>query len=196
MPVTAPAGVEANGTEPSQTDTALTGPSQTDTAQTGLSLTGTSLTVGEVAEREGLSAQYAGKLIRMLGKAGLVESVRGCKGGYRLARPAVRISLAETLAALGSKLYEPEVCERFRGDRSFCVHTTDCSLRSLWSGLQLMIDQVLAKTTLLDLIGSERTMNQWMASNAALLKDLAESPARAAASPVFTNPVSLNKETR
>jgi Rrf2 family iron-sulfur cluster assembly transcriptional regulator len=156
---------------------------------------GTSLTVGEIAEREGLSAQYAGKLIRMLGKAALVESVRGCKGGYRLARPSDQISVAEALAALGSKFYEPEVCERFRGDRTFCVHTTDCSVRSLWSGLQLMIDHVLARTTLRDLVGSERTMTQWMAANAYLLNDVAEGPPRSVAPPVFTTPVSLNKET-
>ena len=156
---------------------------------------GTSLTVGEVAEHEGLSVQYAGKLIRMLGKAGLVESVRGCKGGYRLTRPSNEISVAEALAALGSKLYESEVCERFRGDRTFCVHTTDCSVRSLWSGLQLMIDHVLAGTTLRDLVSSERTMTQWMASNAEHLEDVAKGSSRAVRPPVFTIPVSLNKET-
>jgi Rrf2 family protein len=129
-----------------------------------------SFTVGEVARLEGLSVQYAGKLIRLLGKAGLVESVRGCKGGYRLARPAQLISVAEALAALGGKMYEPKICERFTGDRNFCVHTSDCAIRSLWSGLQIMIDGVLSRTTLHDLVSAEKSMAQWITINAEALQ--------------------------
>jgi Rrf2 family protein len=121
---------------------------------------GGSLTVQDIARREGLSVPYAGKLIRFLGRAGLVESVRGRKGGYRLARPAESISVAEALAALGGKIYEAGTCERYTGDRRFCVHTNDCSIRSLWSGIQLLIDGVLSRTTLRDLIQTEKTMSQ------------------------------------
>ena len=136
-----------------------------------------SLTVGGIADGEGLSVQYAGKLFRILGKAGLVESVRGCKGGYRLARPAAEIHVAEVLAALGDRVYEPKVCERYTGSRNFCVHNNDCSVRSLWSGLQLMIDQVLSRTTLADLSGSERTVTQWMHASVSALQTYLEGSA-------------------
>ena len=119
-----------------------------------------SLTIHEIAEKEGLSAQYAGKLIRILGKAGLVESVRGCKGGFWLTQPGDKISVADALAALGGKIYDAGTCERYKGDRRFCVHTNDCSLRSLWSGLQMMIDYVLSRTTLRDLVNTEKTMGE------------------------------------
>jgi len=121
---------------------------------------GTSLTVQDIARREGLSVPYAGKLIRLLGRASLVESVRGCKGGYRLARRPEAISVAEALAALGGKIYEAGTCERYTGDRRFCVHTNDCSIRSLWSGIQILIDGVLSRTTLRDLVQTEKTMGQ------------------------------------
>jgi len=134
------------------------------------------LTTHEIAEREGLSLQYTGKLIRILGRAGLIESVRGRKGGYRLARPAGRISVAETLAALGGKIYEAGTCGRFTGDRSFCVHTNDCSIRSLWAGLQIMIDSVLSRTTLRDLIASEVTMGQQLKKYAAIVESFAVTP--------------------
>jgi Rrf2 family protein len=123
---------------------------------------GRPLTVAEVAQREGISVQYASKLFRILGKAGLLESARGCKGGYRLARPAAQITVGEILAVLGGVIYEPETCERYPGDRKFCVHTNDCSIRSLWSGLQHIVDQVLSKVTLNELVGNEQTMGQWI----------------------------------
>ena len=141
------------------------------------------LTTHEIAEREGLSLQYTGKLIRILGRAGLIESVRGRKGGYRLARPASRINVSEALAALGGKIYEAGTCGRYTGDRSFCVHTNDCSIRSLWAGLQIMIDSVLSRTTLRDLIASEGTMGQHVKKYAAMVESLAPraAPARAEA---------------
>jgi Rrf2 family protein len=125
---------------------------------------GPSLTVAEIARKEGLTVQYAGKLIRILGRAGILRSERGRKGGYRLARPAEKISVAEVLQVLGGRIYAPRMCERYRGDRASCVHTNDCAIRSLWSGLQLMIDQVLARTSLRDLVLSEKNMAEWMQS--------------------------------
>ena len=121
-----------------------------------------SLTINDIADLEGISPQYAGKLIRILGKAGLVASVRGCKGGYRLARPLQEVSVAEVLEALGSKIYDRKLCDRFSGERLFCVHNNDCAVRSLWTGIQLMIDRILTRTTLRELVTSERTMFQWM----------------------------------
>ncbi len=120
------------------------------------------MTVGAIATTEGLSVQYVGKLFRILARAELVESVRGCKGGYKLARAPTLVKVAEVLSALGGKFYEPKICERYVGDRSFCVHTNDCSIRSLWSGLQVIIDAVLSNTTLADLTDSERPMAQWI----------------------------------
>ncbi|MFQ5600977.1 MAG: RrF2 family transcriptional regulator [Candidatus Krumholzibacteriia bacterium] len=133
------------------------------------------LTLGQIAEQEGLSTEYAGKLLGILGRAGLVESVRGRNGGYRLARPADRIRVSETLGALGGGvLYkQTDTCDRFSGDQSFCVHSNTCSIRSLWSGLQLLLDHVLSRTTLHDLVTtSERTMADWMRSRVEALTQL------------------------
>ncbi len=122
----------------------------------------TSLTINDIAEIEGISTQYAGKLIRLLGKSGLVQSVRGCKGGYRLSRPPQKINVSEVLAALGTKIYDKKVCERFSGDRNNCVHTSDCSVRTLWSGIQMIVDHLLTQTTLAELILPEKDMSRWL----------------------------------
>ena len=111
------------------------------------------LTVAQIAEREGISTEYAGKLMGVLVRAGLVESERGRYGGYRLVRPPHQITVAEALTALGGKLYDGETCDRFAGDHTLCVHSGEgCTIRSVWSGLQEIIDQVLTRMTLHDLI--------------------------------------------
>ncbi len=132
---------------------------------------GTSLTLAQIAEREGLSIEYAGKLMGVLGRAELVESVRGRHGGYRLSRPPDEVCVSEVVAALGSKLYQPtHTCDRFSGDHTFCVHSSACSIRSLWSGLQLLLDWVLSRTTLYDLVATdEHDMAEWMRAQFELL---------------------------
>ena len=127
----------------------------------------TSVTVGEIAESEGISVEYAGKLIRILRRSGLVESTLGRKGGYCLARPPDQINLCDVLAALGGRIYDPEVCDRYTGDRRFCVHDSDCAIRSLWAGLQHIIDDVLSKVTLNELVGTEQSMAEWIQDHSA-----------------------------
>src|SRR2546421_5805484 len=77
---------------------------------------GNSLTLPEVASAEGLSVPYAAKLLSVLRQAGLIDSVRGRSGGYRLARPPASIGLGSLLLVLGEPLFdEPNYCERHPG---------------------------------------------------------------------------------
>ncbi len=145
-----------------------------------------SLTLAQIAERECLSTEYTGKLMGILSRAGLVESVRGRNGGYRLARRAEEISVADTLAALGGKFYHRhETCDRFPGDQNLCVHSSACSIRSLWSGLQVLIDHVLTRTTLEDLATAEEgNVASWMHSHLEAVTDLQPLASTVGGSPV------------
>ncbi|HEY3174731.1 MAG TPA: Rrf2 family transcriptional regulator [Candidatus Polarisedimenticolia bacterium] len=122
------------------------------------------LTIHEIAEREGLSSAYAGKLMNLLRDGGLVDSVRGRSGGYLMARPPDRISVSEIMAALGGIIYEDHYCERFPGDEDTCVHVGDCSVRSLWGMLQETVERVLSRTTLADLMDTEQRVSADLAS--------------------------------
>lgn len=116
------------------------------------------LTVHEIAGRESLSDPYVAKLMNLLKEAGLIESVRGRSGGYFVARAPEAISISEILTALGGHIFEEHYCERFPGDGDECVHIGGCSLRSLWGTLEGLVEQVLRRTTLADLLKSEETV--------------------------------------
>jgi Rrf2 family iron-sulfur cluster assembly transcriptional regulator len=58
------------------------------------------VTLGDVSKRQDLSLPYLEQLFVKLRRAGLVDSVRGPGGGYRLARPASEIRVVEVLAAV------------------------------------------------------------------------------------------------
>lgn len=117
-----------------------------------------SLTIQEISRAEGLSSHYVAKLMRVLRRAGLVKSVRGQAGGYSLARPLAEITVAEALAALGGRLYEPGFCDRHGGSEDVCTHTVDCSIRFLWRSVQHVVDQLLSKTTLEDLLPKQEDL--------------------------------------
>jgi Rrf2 family protein len=116
---------------------------------------GAGLTIGEMSEREGISAPNVAKIMRILRRAGLVRSTRGKAGGYRLARPAQDVRALDVLAALGGRLFDPSFCDRHAGVEAHCLNTRDCSIRPVLRGLQEAVDQVLGELTLASLLASE-----------------------------------------
>ena len=78
--------------------------------------------------------------------------------GFRL--PKSRISIARLLQALGDKMYDGDICSSNPAPGGLCVHNNDCAVRSLWTGLQQLIDGYLLRTTLADLIGDERSASE------------------------------------
>jgi Rrf2 family protein len=113
---------------------------------------GGSLTIAELSQREGISMPNVAKMMRVMRRAGFVKSTRGKDGGYTLARRAEDLPVAEVLATLGGRLYEPDFCERHSGSTQICAHDTGCSIRSVWQLVQGAVDQALSRMTLKDLL--------------------------------------------
>lgn len=124
-----------------------------------------SLTIEEIAKNECLTVHYVGKLMRILLMGGLVESTRGQKGGYQLMQPAVKVSIADVLMVLDGPLFRAHYCEKFSGLESICVHSTECSVRALWSTIDLAVSQILDNTMLKDLVNGEKATNEWLRYN-------------------------------
>jgi len=121
-----------------------------------------SLSIPEISRAEGLSIPNVAKLMRLLRIAGFVKSVRGQSGGYTLAKNANTILIGEVLEALGGKLFGERFCGRHSGLEAMCVHSSDCSMRALWVGLQHMLEKVLFKATLADLLQKEVFMQEML----------------------------------
>jgi Rrf2 family protein len=115
------------------------------------------ITIPEIAQAEGLSPEYAAKLLRALRQADLVVSTRGAGGGYRLSRPAAEITAWQVVQALGGSLFPREFCDSHPGQRHDCVHTGGCSIRGLWSAVESAVRTVLEGVTLAELAHAETT---------------------------------------
>jgi Rrf2 family protein len=119
---------------------------------------GHSLTIPEVAAAEGLSIPYVAKILAVLRQGGLIESVRGRLGGYRLASIPANVSLGAVLLVLGEPLFnQPNYCEQHKGTESgqSCVHVDGCTLRALWQTIEQWMRHALDQLTLADLLQSE-----------------------------------------
>jgi Rrf2 family protein len=114
-----------------------------------------SLTIPELSEVEGLSSANTAKILRALRLAGFIDSARGQTGGYKLNQPADKILISDVLTALGGKLYESNFCDLHSGVENICNNSIDCSIRSIWKTVQNVLDSVLSKFTLQDLLGKE-----------------------------------------
>jgi Rrf2 family protein len=114
------------------------------------------LTLPELSRLEGLTVAHVGKIMRILRHGGLVKSVRGQSGGYALSRAPEKINLKDVLNSLGGQIYDQSFCDRHSGVGTQCVHTTDCSIRSLLSSLQVVVDGFLHNLSLKDLLPAEK----------------------------------------
>jgi len=116
------------------------------------------LTLHDIADAEGLSVPHVAKLMGVLRQAGLLDSVRGRAGGYRLAKAPEEIRLGSLLLILGEPLFdEAEYCQKHAGiaPDGICVNHDACTLRSLWQTLERWMRGTLDRITIADLLQHE-----------------------------------------
>jgi len=117
---------------------------------------GAPVALSSVAEEETLPLSYLEHLVAKLREAGLVTSIRGAHGGYRLARPASEIEMLEVVQALEGPIAPMECFHDVREGRVLCSHEADgeraCATRLLWTRVHGGITRALTGTTLAELV--------------------------------------------
>ena len=104
--------------------------------------------IKDIAERQQLSEKYLEQIINQLGKAELVRSTRGAKGGYSLSRPAEKITVKDILLATEGSL-APVSCAE---DSSICENYCDCVTSFIWTEIYNATIRVVEGITLADLV--------------------------------------------
>src|SRR4051794_33187937 len=113
------------------------------------------ISLAAVAGAETLPLAYLEHLVAKLRDAGLVGSVRGAHGGYRLARPGSEISMREVVEALEGPIAPMECFHSEREGRVLCSHELDdgaCATKLLWTRVHGGVTRALATTSLAELV--------------------------------------------
>jgi FeS assembly SUF system regulator len=106
------------------------------------------LSTVQIADETRLELPTVSKLLKALGHAALVESFRGVNGGYRLARPASEISLAEIIEALEGPISMTE-CSAAEGQ---CDRESRCGVRGSWQRVNSVLDNALRAVSLAEML--------------------------------------------
>lgn len=107
-------------------------------------------TLAEIAESQSISLSYLEQLFSKMRKRGVVESMRGPGGGYKLAKPANKTRLSDVILAVD----EPIKTTRCSPDsgRGCGPEGEQCATHELWEALRQHILSFLAKVSVADVI--------------------------------------------
>jgi FeS assembly SUF system regulator len=98
----------------------------------------------EMAARIGLTPPTVSKILKTLARKGLVESLRGPKGGYRLLRSPATISVAQIIGAMDGPFGMTE-CSAIPG---LCTQESACTVRANWQTINQIVLDALSRVTL------------------------------------------------
>lgn len=111
--------------------------------------------IRDISESQQISEKYISRLIIALRRANMVRSIRGAKGGFRLARNPAELTLLDIVevmegpVAIVDCVRSPEKCDR----------NDQCATREIWDNLNSEIRDAMRKVTLADIIENYRKRN-------------------------------------
>ncbi len=106
----------------------------------------------DIARREELSEKYLSLIVIPLRNAGLIQSTRGARGGYSLARKPAEINVKDVLQALEGEICIVD-CVKNTGR---CPRISICPTRDVWGMLGEKINEALSSVSLADLVRMRR----------------------------------------
>ena len=108
---------------------------------------GNPISLPEIAKGQSISLSYLEQLFSRLKKSGLVESIKGPGGGYKLSKNADDIVISEVIKAVDESV-ETTACS----GKSNCHNNQQCLSHNLWEDLGTEINNFLSDVTLQQVI--------------------------------------------
>jgi Rrf2 family protein len=103
------------------------------------------LAIKEISERQKISLSYLEQILHKLGKAGIIDSVRGPHGGYELARKPAELTIGDVVRALEGPIALSHCLEP--GVTGSCYQAEDCVARMAWTKVGEKIEEALDSIT-------------------------------------------------
>jgi len=100
----------------------------------------------DIAENLHISLPTVSKILKMLNKSGLVNSIRGASGGYALNKVADKITLLEIIEAMEGK-FGIVSCSA----NPSCLHDKNCIMKPHWQSINTILVQMMQQITLADI---------------------------------------------
>jgi Rrf2 family iron-sulfur cluster assembly transcriptional regulator len=110
------------------------------------------VTLAGISERQSISLSYLEQLFSRLRRQGLVKSIRGPGGGYKLAKSHAEISVADIISAVDEQI-DATQC----GGQENCRDEGRCMTHDLWASLNDKILDYLAGVSLADMVASQNS---------------------------------------
>lgn len=105
------------------------------------------VSLADISERQGISLSYLEQLFSRLRKHGLVCSIRGPGGGYRLGKCSAQIFVADVISAVDESINATKC-----GGKGDCQSGNQCLTHSLWTDLSNRIEEFLQGISLSELV--------------------------------------------
>jgi len=114
----------------------------------------------DISRREGISVAYLEQLLNKLRHDGLIESVRGPKGGYVLSKDASDITVADVVRTLEGGIYPVHCVGPQKNGMNICKRNKGCVPKIVWNKLAKAISDCLESITLADLCAEAKRINK------------------------------------
>lgn len=106
----------------------------------------------DISINQEISEKYAEQIINMLNKAGMVQSIRGSKGGYKLIKSPSEYTIGSILRVTEGRLALVPCVEE---GENCCDRISTCATNGLWRKINNAISNIVDNMTLQDLVNSE-----------------------------------------
>lgn len=104
------------------------------------------VTIHEIAQRHHIPLKYLEQILLELKRGGILESRRGVRGGYTLARPPEEISVGQVLRIVDGAFAESS-CIHNEAMGGVCVEGESCGLKQVWRDVQGAVEKILFDTS-------------------------------------------------
>lgn len=117
---------------------------------------GNATSVTDISKEEGISVAYLEQLLNKLRREGLINSIRGPKGGYTLSKDTGSITVGDIVKTLEGSIYPVNCVATHSGVKDGCKKSKGCVPKTVWIRLAKAVDDCLESITLNDLCDEAR----------------------------------------